>query len=93
MVCNGWPQSGRNRALRPLRAARATHLCGDQHLAAVVQHGIDAYRDGPMAFTSPALVNTIYGRWWWPKDEPSGGWGLTPALAARVRSSAALTPH
>lgn len=71
--CNGWPQSGRNRALTFLRAARATHLCGDQHLGVVVKHGIEGYRDGPMAFTSPALVNTIYGRWWWPKDEKTGG--------------------
>ena len=71
--CNGWPQAGRDRALRYLQAARATHLCGDQHLAVVVKHGIDAYRDGPMAFTNPALVNTIYGRWWWPRSEASGG--------------------
>ena len=48
------------------------HLCGDQHLAVVVQHGIDDYRDGPYAFTSPALVNTIYGRWWHPEDEQPG---------------------
>ena len=71
--CNGWPQSGRNRALVKLRAARATHLCGDQHLGVVVKHGIESHRDGPMAFTSPALVNTIYGRWWWPEDEQPGG--------------------
>ncbi len=71
--CNGWPQAGRNRALVKLRAARATHLCGDQHLGAVVKHGIDGHRDGPMAFTSPALVNTVYGRWWWPEDERPGG--------------------
>lgn len=70
---NGWPQSGRNRALEILRAVRATHLCGDQHLAVVVKHGIDSYRDGPYAFTSPALVNTIYGRWWHPLDEEPGG--------------------
>jgi len=68
--CNGWPQSGRNRALEHLRAVRATHLCGDQHLAVMVKHGIEAYRDGPYAFTSPALVNTIYGRWWHPLEEP-----------------------
>lgn len=71
--CNGWPQAGRNRVLTRLRAARATHLCGDQHLAVVVKHRIDGYRDGPMAFTSPALVNTIYGRWWWPENEQAGG--------------------
>jgi hypothetical protein len=71
--CNGWPQRGRNQALRYLRAAHAPHLCGDQHLAVVVQHGIEDFRDGPMAFTNPALVNTIYGRWWWPESEKPGG--------------------
>jgi len=70
--CNGWPQSGRNAALRIIKRAGAVHLCGDQHLAVVVQHGIDAHRDGPWSFTSPALVNTIYGRWWHPEDERPG---------------------
>ena len=71
--CNGWPQTPRNEALRALRRAHASHLCGDQHLAVTVQHGIDSYRDGPYAFTAPAIVNTIYGRWWHPKDEQQGG--------------------
>ena len=70
--CNGWPQSGRNAALRLIRQAGAVHLCGDQHLAVVVQHGIDAFRDGPWAFTAPAIVNTIYGRWWHPEQEQPG---------------------
>ena len=70
---NGWPQSGRNAALREIRKARAVHLCGDQHLAVVVQHGIDSFRDGPFGFTNPAIVNTVYGRWWWPGDERAGG--------------------
>ncbi|GIW96502.1 MAG: hypothetical protein KatS3mg110_4543 [Pirellulaceae bacterium] len=70
--CNGWPQSARNRALRLIRRAWAVHLCGDQHLAVVVKHGIDEFGDGPYGFTSPALVNTIYGRWWHPEDEKPG---------------------
>ncbi|ADG69599.1 hypothetical protein Plim_3787 [Planctopirus limnophila DSM 3776] len=70
--CNGWPQSGRNRALREIRRAWAPHLCGDQHLAVVVKHGIETFGDGPFGFTSPALVNTIYGRWWHPLDEQAG---------------------
>jgi len=70
--CNGWPQSGRNAALREIRRARAIHLCGDQHLAVTLKHGIDEHRDGPYGFTSPALVNTVYGRWWHPKDESAG---------------------
>ncbi|NBB80494.1 MAG: hypothetical protein GVY36_13805 [Verrucomicrobia bacterium] len=70
--CNGWPQSGRNAALREIRRAHAVHLCGDQHLAVVIQHGIDDFRDGPFGFTNPAIVNTIYGRWWWPENEKAG---------------------
>lgn len=70
--CNGWPQSERNEALKLIRSAKAIHLCGDQHLAVMVKHGIDGFGDGPYAFTSPALVNTIYGRWWHPEDEKPG---------------------
>jgi hypothetical protein len=70
--CNGWPQSGRNRALEAIRRAWAVHLCGDQHLAVVVKHGIDEWGDGSYGFTSPALVNTVYGRWWHPVDEQPG---------------------
>ncbi len=69
---NAWPQTGRNNALREIRRGWATHLCGDQHLAVSVKHGIDSFGDGPYAFTSPALVNTIYGRWWHPEDEKAG---------------------
>ena len=70
--CNGWPQTGRNLALAEIRRAWAPHLCGDQHLAVVVKHGIDGFGDGPYGFTSPALVNTIYGRWWRPADDKAG---------------------
>jgi hypothetical protein len=70
--CNGWPQTPRNEALKAIRRVWGVHLCGDQHLAVVVQHGIEQFRDGPFAFTSPALVNTIYGRWWHPADEKAG---------------------
>lgn len=69
---NAWPQTGRNKALRAIRRVWATHLCGDQHLAVSVQHGIENHGDGPFAFTSPAIVNTIYGRWWHPEDEKAG---------------------
>jgi hypothetical protein len=70
--CNGWPQTPSRRALEIIRRARAVHLCGDQHLAVVVKHGIKEHGDGPFGFTGPALVNTIYGRWWHPLDEKAG---------------------
>ena len=70
--CNGWPQTPSRRALKLIRRAWAVHLCGDQHLAVVVKHGISEHGDGPYGFTGPALVNTIYGRWWHPEDEKPG---------------------
>lgn len=69
---NGWPQTGRNKALRAIRKANAVHIGGDQHLPTIVQHGIDEFRDGPWAFIVPASVNTYYKRWWWPEDEQPG---------------------
>jgi len=63
---NGWPQAARNRAVREMRKAFAVHLAGDQHLPAVVQYGVDAHRDGPVAFAGPA-VNVGYPRWWEPQ--------------------------
>lgn len=70
--CNGWPQSGRNAALAEIRRALACHLCGDQHLAVVVKHGIDEFRDGPYGFTNPSIINSYYGRWWEPADRKPG---------------------
>ncbi|BDD11907.1 hypothetical protein FUAX_43390 (plasmid) [Fulvitalea axinellae] len=72
MDSNGWPQTGRNKALRAIKRANAVHIAGDQHLATVVRHGIDEFDDGPWAFVGPAIVNSIYSRWWWPADEKAG---------------------
>ena len=62
---NGWPQSGRKRALRTLRSARAVHIAGDQHLSTMVQHGIDKHDDGIFGFTAPAVANA-YARAYHP---------------------------
>lgn len=75
MDSNGWPQDGRNKAIRLIKKANAVHIAGDQHLATVIQHGIDEFRDGPWAFVVPAIVNNYYSRWWWPADEQPGAKG------------------
>ena len=72
MDSNGWPQTGRNKALRAIQKANAVHIAGDQHLATVIRHGIDEFEDGPWAFVVPAIVNNYYSRWWWPEDEKAG---------------------
>jgi hypothetical protein len=72
MDSNGWPQTGRNKALKLIKKANAVHVAGDQHLATIIQHGTDEFRDGPWAFVVPAIVNNYYSRWWWPADEKAG---------------------
>lgn len=72
MDSNGWPQTGRNKALKAIKKANAVHIAGDQHLATIIQHGTDEFEDGPWAFVVPALVNNYYSRWWWPADEKPG---------------------
>ncbi len=69
---NGWPQTGRNKALSLIKKANAIHIGGDQHLATLIHHGIDQFEDGPWAFIVPAIVNNYYSRWWWPEDEKAG---------------------
>ena len=67
MDSNGWPQSGRNRALGALRKGFAFHFAGDQHLATIFQHGIDEHRDAGYSFCVPSIAN-LYQRWWLPLE-------------------------
>jgi alkaline phosphatase D len=64
---NGWPQTGRNKALRLLRKGFAFHLAGDQHLGSTIQYGVDEYRDAGYAFCVPAISN-IWPRRWSPAE-------------------------
>ena len=68
MDSNGWPSQKRDDVLRILRRCSAFHIAGDQHLATVVQHGIDNFGDAAFTFTGPAL-NNIWPRRWWPPRE------------------------
>ena len=62
---NGWPQTGRNKAISALRKAFAFHYAGDQHLATVFHHGIDEWQDSIYSFCVPSIAN-LYLRWWKP---------------------------
>jgi len=65
---NGWPQSGRNRALAEMRKGYAFHLAGDQHLASIVHHGIEAHGDAGYSFCVPSIA-VGYPRSWRPDQE------------------------
>jgi phosphodiesterase/alkaline phosphatase D-like protein len=64
---NGWPQSGRNRAIGLARKAHAVMIHGDQHLATVVHHGIDEWNDAGFSFAGAGIFNG-YPRLWAPKE-------------------------
>jgi hypothetical protein len=67
---NGWPQTGRNKAIEALRKAYAFHYAGDQHLATVFHHGVEEFGDSIYSFCVPSIAN-LYLRWWEP-EEPGG---------------------
>ena len=81
MDTNGWPQNGRDEALRLLRKAFAFHIAGDQHLASVMQYGVDDFGDAGFAFTGPALNNIWPRRWWPPLDQKQAELPGKPAYA------------
>ena len=66
---NGWPQSGRNRALQEIRRFHGFMIGGDQHLATVIHHGTNHFGDAGYSFCVPSIVN-FYNRWWVPDEQP-----------------------
>ena len=64
---NGWPQTGRNKAVKIIRKAFAIHIAGDQHLASFTQYGVDQWSSGSFAFCVPSISN-IWPRRWYPKE-------------------------
>jgi hypothetical protein len=69
MDSNGWPQTGRNKALKEIRRSFSLMICGDQHLATVIQHGVGVFGDAGFSFCVPSIVN-YYPRQWKPLAKP-----------------------
>lgn len=67
MDSDGWPQTGRNKAIKTMRKAFAFHLAGDQHLGSVIQYGVDSWGDAGYAFCVPAISN-VWPRRWFPSS-------------------------
>jgi alkaline phosphatase D len=62
---NGWPQTGRNKAIDRMRRGFAFHISGDQHLGSTIQYGIDDWRDAGYAICVPSVAN-VWPRRWFP---------------------------
>jgi hypothetical protein len=69
MDSNGWPQTGRKKAVSAIRKSFSLMLSGDQHLATVIHHGVDEFDDSGYSFCVPSIVNH-YPRIWSPLGEP-----------------------
>ncbi|OYV96347.1 MAG: hypothetical protein B7Z73_00910 [Planctomycetia bacterium 21-64-5] len=79
---NGWPQTGRRKALEELRRGYMLHIAGDQHLASVVRHGVDDFDDAVWSLCSPAVAN-LYERFWNPDYPPQNADADLPAYMGR----------
>jgi hypothetical protein len=62
---NGWPQTGRNKALSVIRKSYACMIAGDQHLGSVIHHGVEDWGNAGYSFAVPAVAN-FWMRWWLP---------------------------
>jgi len=62
---NGWPQTGRDKALATIRKSYACMVAGDQHLGTMIHHGIDDWGDAGYSFCVPSIAN-YWLRWWDP---------------------------
>lgn len=61
---NGWPQTGRNKAVKAIRKGFAFHLAGDQHLGSTIQYGVDEWNDSGFALCVPSIANHWPRRWY-----------------------------
>jgi len=64
---NGWPQTGRARALKAIRKAHAIMIHGDQHLGTLTHQGVDDWSDSGWSFAPPGIANG-YKRLWDPLE-------------------------
>lgn len=64
---NGWPQTGRNNALKSMQKSFAFHIAGDQHLGSFIKYGVDNYQDAGYAFCVPSISN-VWPRRWFPAE-------------------------
>ncbi|MEX2591913.1 MAG: alkaline phosphatase D family protein [Anditalea sp.] len=101
MDSNGWPQKGRDEALKIIRKSFALHVAGDQHLASVVHYGVDDFGDSGFAFAGPAL-NNLFPRRWWPTveenhqplpDQPKNTGNFMDGFGNKMTVHSVANPH
>ncbi len=71
MDSNGWPQSGRKRALEAIVPSGAVMISGDIHYGTLLQHGINEWGDGPWSYSVPTFGSEA-NRIWKPSVAAQG---------------------
>ncbi len=96
---DGWPQTGRNEAIRKWRKGFAMHLSGDQHLGTTSHYGVEEFRDGVYEVCTPAISN-LFPRRWFPSHQGQDslpGWRNTgdyeEGFGNRITVLAVANPH
>jgi len=96
---DGWPQTGRNEAIRKWRKGFAMHLSGDQHLGTTSHYGVEEFRDGVYEVCTPAISNLFPRRWFPPHQGQDSlpGWRNTgdyeEGFGNRITVLAVANPH
>ncbi len=78
MDSNGWPQTGRNKALKAIRKGFPVMIGGDQHLGSLIQMGVDTWNDAGYSFCVPAIGNLWPRRWFPPEPGREHREGMPP---------------
>lgn len=63
MDSNGWPKTGRDKAVSIMRKAFSAHIAGDQHLGSTIQYGVEDWKDAGFALCVPSIANFFPRRW------------------------------
>jgi hypothetical protein len=71
MDANGWPKTGRDRALRLIAPSKGVMNSGDIHLGSLAQLGVDDWGDGPWSYSLPAF-SSKQNRSWRPSVAAQG---------------------
>ena len=82
MDTNGWPQSGRNKALQAMRRGFTFMIGGDQHLGSIVHHGVHDWDDAGYSLCVPSIANLWPRRWFPPEPGDEHQEGM-PAYTGR----------
>lgn len=96
----GWPQSGRDEALKILRKALAVHITGSGGPASALKYGLEKFDEAGWAFVPSPIINSWPARWFPQpavrtarKKEPSASGNFEDAFGNKFSVRAVSNPY